>query len=51
MVEKILWQHEIFHHERFLLQLTIGSIPHEQVLHAIELLGTQVAPRVRAEVG
>ena len=51
VVEKILWQHEIFHHERFLIQLTIGSIPHEQVLHAIELLGTQVAPRIRAEVG
>ena len=50
VVEKILWQHAIFGHDRFLIQLTIGSIPHEQVLHAIELLGTEVAPRVRAEV-
>jgi probable LLM family oxidoreductase len=51
VVEKILWQHSIFRHTRFLIQLTIGSIPHEQVLHAIELLGTQVVPRVRAEIG
>ena len=50
VVEKILWQHEIFGHDRFLIQLTIGSIPHERTLHAIELLGTEVAPRVRAEV-
>jgi probable LLM family oxidoreductase len=47
---KILWQHEIFGHDRFLLQLTIGSIPHEQTLRAIELLGTEVAPRVRDEI-
>jgi probable LLM family oxidoreductase len=47
---KILWQHEIFGHDRFLIQLTIGSIPHEQTLRAIELLGTEVAPRVRDEV-
>jgi probable LLM family oxidoreductase len=50
VVAKILWQHEIFGHDRFLIQLTIGSIPHERVLRAIELLGTEVAPRVRAEL-
>jgi probable LLM family oxidoreductase len=50
VVEKILYQHEIFGHDRFMLQLTIGSMPHEQVMHAIELYGTQVAPAVRAEL-
>ena len=50
VVEKILYQHEIFGHDRFMLQLTVGSMPHEQVMHAIELYGTQVAPAVRAEV-
>jgi hypothetical protein len=33
-----------------LIQLTVGSLPHEQVLHAIRLLGEEVAPIVRAEV-
>ena len=50
VVEKILYQHEIFGHDRFMLQLTVGSMPHEQVMHAIELYGTRVAPAVRAEL-
>ncbi len=47
---KILHQHELFGHDRFLLQLTVGTMPHEKVLRAIELLGTKVAPIVREEV-
>lgn len=47
VVEKILWQHELFGHDRFLLQLTIGGIPHELVLRSIELFGREVAPVVR----
>ena len=31
-------------------QLTVGPMPHEKVMRAIELLGTVVAPAVRAEV-
>lgn len=51
VVEKILYQHKHFGHDRFLLQLTVGSIPHEKVLRAIELLGTEVAPAVRKALG
>jgi probable LLM family oxidoreductase len=47
---KILYQHELFGHERFLIQLTVGSLPHEKTLKAIELFGTKVAPIVREEV-
>ncbi|MFL6040750.1 MAG: LLM class flavin-dependent oxidoreductase [Gaiellales bacterium] len=50
VIEKILFQHEIFGHRRFLAQLTVGTMPHEQVMRAIELLGTVVAPAVREEV-
>ncbi len=48
VTEKILFQHEIFGHERFLLQLSVGTMPHADLLHAIELFGTEVAPAVRA---
>jgi probable LLM family oxidoreductase len=48
VVDKILHQHELFRHERFLLQLTVGTLPHDKVMRAIELFGTEVAPRVRA---
>lgn len=51
VIEKILFQHELFGHDRFLLQLSVGTLPHQKVLRAIELLGTEVAPVVRREVG
>ncbi|MGX4588296.1 LLM class flavin-dependent oxidoreductase [Paenibacillus chitinolyticus] len=35
---------------RFLLHVPVGSMPHDEVMRAIELLGTEVAPRVREEV-
>jgi probable LLM family oxidoreductase len=50
VVEKILFQHEIFGHDRFMIQFTIGGIPHEGILRSIELLGREVAPRVREEL-
>ncbi|MHC4925099.1 MAG: LLM class flavin-dependent oxidoreductase [Planctomycetota bacterium] len=48
VIDKILYQHELFNHDRFLLQLTVGPMPHAKVMRAIELLGTVVAPAVRA---
>jgi alkanesulfonate monooxygenase SsuD/methylene tetrahydromethanopterin reductase-like flavin-dependent oxidoreductase (luciferase family) len=39
VVEKIRFQHELFGHERFLMQTSLGSIPHDKVLASIELLG------------
>jgi probable LLM family oxidoreductase len=50
VAEKILFQHEIFGHDRFLMQSSLGAAPHREVLRSIELLGTEVAPLVRAEV-
>ena len=50
IIEKILFQHEIFGHQRLLLQLGVGTIEHKQVMRAIELLGTEVAPVVRQEI-
>jgi probable LLM family oxidoreductase len=51
VTEKILHQHRIFGHDRTLIQLTVGPMPHDEVLRAIELLGTVVAPAVREAVG
>ncbi len=50
VIEKILFQHEIFEHDRFLLQLGLGAISHQKMMRAIELLGTKVAPVVRKEI-
>ena len=50
VIDKILYQYELFRHQRFLLQLTVGPIAHDKVMRAIELLGTEVAPVVRKEI-
>jgi hypothetical protein len=50
IIEKALFQHEVFGHQRLLLQLGVGTMPHRQMMHAIELLGTKVAPVVRSEI-
>jgi probable LLM family oxidoreductase len=51
VTEKILFQHDIFGHERFLIQFTVGSMPHASTMRAIELFGTEVAPAVRKALG
>lgn len=50
IIEKILFQHSIFNHQRLLLQLSVGTMPHDKLMHAIELLGTKVVPVVKAEI-
>jgi probable LLM family oxidoreductase len=50
VARKILFQHELFGHDRFLAQIGVGNLPHDRVLRAIELLATEVAPAVREEV-
>jgi probable LLM family oxidoreductase len=50
VIDKLLFEHELFGYDRYLLQLSVGTMPHDQVMRAIELLGTQVAPAVRQEV-
>jgi probable LLM family oxidoreductase len=47
VVDKVLYQHKLFNHTRFLAQMVKGYVPHEKIMHSIELFGTQVAPAVR----
>jgi alkanesulfonate monooxygenase SsuD/methylene tetrahydromethanopterin reductase-like flavin-dependent oxidoreductase (luciferase family) len=50
VAEKILFQHGIFGHQRFLVQFSVGRLPHKTVMRSIELFGTEVAPVVRKEL-
>ena len=47
VVEKILFQHRFFRHDRFLIQFSVGALPHKGLMRSIELFGTRVAPAVR----
>lgn len=49
IIEKILQQHELFGHQRFIAQMDIGGIPYARVAEGIEMLATEVAPVVRRE--
>ncbi|RKQ16945.1 LLM class flavin-dependent oxidoreductase [Ureibacillus endophyticus] len=46
IVEKVLHQHELFGHTRFLAQVDIGGLPFEKVAQNIELLATKVVPQI-----
>jgi probable LLM family oxidoreductase len=47
VIDKILFEHSLFGHQRTLIQFTVGSMPHDTVMRCIELYGTVVAPAVR----
>jgi probable LLM family oxidoreductase len=50
VAEKILYEHELFAHQRYIAQMSVGAVAHRDVLRSIELFGTEVAPLVRSEI-
>ncbi|MBD9648103.1 LLM class flavin-dependent oxidoreductase [Ensifer sp. ENS09] len=50
VAEKIVENWKLFRNDRFLLQMAIGPMPHDQIMRGIELYGTKVAPLVRKAV-
>jgi len=50
VIDKILYEYELFGNARFLLHISVGTLPHARTMKAIELLGTKVAPEVRKAV-
>ena len=51
VIDKILFIYELFGNTRFLLHISVGTLPHAKVMRAIELLGTVVAPAVKKAIG
>ena len=49
-IAKILAQHEVFRHDRTLMQMSVGDQPQAAILRSIELLGTVVAAKVGTEL-
>jgi probable LLM family oxidoreductase len=47
VVDKILWEHELLGHDRFLAQVGLGGLPFAATAQSIELLATEVLPAVR----
>ena len=47
VIDKILYEHELFGNTRFMAQASIGAVPHKMTMKSIELFGTKVAPVIR----
>lgn len=50
VIEKILYEHELFGNTRFLAQASVGNVPHNMIMKSIELFGSRVVPVVRKEI-
>lgn len=50
IIDKTMAQYELFHHDRIMIQMGFGNVPQKDMLRAIEILGTEVAPVVRKEI-
>jgi alkanesulfonate monooxygenase SsuD/methylene tetrahydromethanopterin reductase-like flavin-dependent oxidoreductase (luciferase family) len=51
VTDRILHLHSLLGHTRQILQMDVGGMPHATYLNAIELLGTEVLPQIRKELG
>ena len=50
IIEKILYQHELFGHNRFIAQIDSSGIPFRKVQEILEMLATEVVPAVRKAI-
>ena len=50
VIDKILYEHELFGNTRFFAQASVGNVPHKKIMHSIELFGTKVVPVIRKEI-
>jgi alkanesulfonate monooxygenase SsuD/methylene tetrahydromethanopterin reductase-like flavin-dependent oxidoreductase (luciferase family) len=47
IIEKILYQHELFGHQRYIAQMDFGGVPFDKLMKNIELIGTEILPAIK----
>lgn len=47
IIEKILYQHEMFGHQRYIAQLDFGGVTMDQIKRNIDLIGTRILPQIK----
>jgi hypothetical protein len=47
IIDKILWEHELLGHTRFLAQIGLGGLPFKETARSIEMLATDVVSELR----
>lgn len=47
IIEKILYQHELFGMQRFIAQIDFGGVPFDKIMKNIELIGNDIIPAIK----
>lgn len=47
IIEKILYQHEVFGHQRYIAQIDFGGMPFDKIRKNVEIIGTEILPAIR----
>ncbi|HWL11370.1 MAG TPA: LLM class flavin-dependent oxidoreductase, partial [Ureibacillus sp.] len=47
IIEKILYQHEIYGHQRYLAQMDFGGVPFDSLMKNVEIIGNEILPAIR----
>lgn len=47
VIEKILHQHEVFGHQRYIGQIDFGGVPFDEVMKQIDIIGEEILPAIR----
>ncbi|GEK33043.1 LLM class flavin-dependent oxidoreductase [Kurthia sibirica] len=47
IIEKMLYQYELFGHQRFLAQIDFGGVPFDKIMKNIELIATKIMPDIK----
>ncbi len=47
IIEKMLYQYELFGQQRFMAQIDFGGVPFDKIEKNIELIATEILPTVR----
>src|SRR6185437_2100432 len=50
VIDKILYEHELFGNTRFFAQASVGNVPHAMTMKSIELFGDKIAPVIKKEI-
>ncbi|UNK17882.1 LLM class flavin-dependent oxidoreductase [Paenibacillus sp. N3/727] len=47
IIEKMLYQYELYGHQRFMAQIDFGGLPFEKIVKNIELIATEIMPAIK----
>lgn len=47
IIEKMLYQYELYGHQRFMAQIDFGGVPFDKIVKNIELIATEIMPAIK----